>query len=260
MAFLPGTRRNDTLHGTADGDCILAGAGHDLILGDGPDGPRPAIFPEPPSGPAPKGNMIGAGAGNDTVYAGYGADMVHGGHGDDLLLGWGVLASGSSHAEAYARDADGSDILFGGAGADTIRGGGGNDLLAGGAGDDRLEGGVGADTLIGGAGADVFVFGALDARARIMTYDTPGDVIVDFTPGEDRLDLSAFAACLPGVPVDVLAETGFTDPARLQVRSVFDGSNTQVEIHLPGSASLGVDARITLLGEHHLTARDVIFA
>jgi len=43
--------------------------------------------------------------------------------------------------------------------------------------------GAGADVLRGGAGADIFVMGA----------DGQGDTIADFTPGEDRLDLGAWA-------------------------------------------------------------------
>jgi hypothetical protein len=147
-----------------------------------------------------------------------------------------VLAVSSPYRADYARDAD---ILRGNAGQDTIMGGGGADLLDGGDGADRLMGGVGADTLIGGAGADVFVFGGLDIRARPPFYDTPGDVVADFTRGEDRLDLAIFAQRLPGVATDVLADAGFTDPTHLQVRSVIAGSNTRVEIHLPGATSLG---------------------
>lgn len=260
MAILQGTTGNDTLSGTAAGDTIRAGAGDDLILGDGPDGWHPAIFPDPSAGPAPPGNDLGAGGGNDTVQAGYGADTVHGGAGDDLILGWGVLAEPSPYRDAYARDADGGDVLRGGAGADTLRGGGGRDLLDGGDGDDLLDGGTGADTLLGGAGADRFVFGASDARARLPVYDTQGDVVADFEDGIDRLDLSAFAQRVPGVAAEVLADTGFTDPAQLQVRSVLDGANTRVEVHLPGGGSLGVDATITLLGQHHLSAADVLFA
>lgn len=260
MPLLNGTTGADTILGTAGLDQIRAGAGDDLIYGDGLDGPHPAIFPDPAGGPAPPGNSINAGAGNDTVWAGYGTDTVQGGAGNDLILGWGVLAQSSLYRDAYARDADGSDVLRGDAGNDTIRGGGGNDVLEGGIGNDVLEGGTGADTLTGGAGADRFVFGALDARARLPVYDTRGDVVADFQSGIDRLDLSAFAARLPGVAVDVLAETGFTDATHLQVRSVITGADTRVEIHLPGSGSLGVDAVITLLGQHHLTAADVLFA
>ncbi|MDO9707074.1 M10 family metallopeptidase C-terminal domain-containing protein [Paracraurococcus lichenis] len=257
MTSITGTIGDDTLDGTAAGDSIQAGAGNDLIRGDGLAGPHPAIYPDPTTGPAPEGNAIGAGAGDDTVFGGYGADTVHGGTGDDLILGWGVLTGGSAYAEAYARDADRGDLLRGDAGADTICGGGGYDLLDGGDGDDVLDGGVGADTLIGGAGADIFVFGATDARARLPVFDTQGDVIADFTEGQDRLDLSAFAHRVPAAPTDVLADTAFTDPTHLQVRSIVQGANTHVEIHLPGYAT---DQVITLLGQHHLSAADVIFA
>jgi Ca2+-binding RTX toxin-like protein len=260
MPLLNGTTGADTLLGTAGADGIRTGGGNDLVYGDGLDGPYPAIFPDPAGGLAPQGNTLHAGAGDDTVFAGYGADTVQGGWGDDLIQGWGVLAQSSLYRDAYARDADGSDALRGDAGNDTLRGGGGRDLLDGGDGDDVLEGGTGADTLQGGAGADRFVFGALDARARAPVYDTQGDVVADFQAGIDQLDLSAFARRLPGVMTDVLADTAFTDLAQLQVRSVIAGADTRVEIHLPGSGSLGVDAVITLLGHHHLSAADVLFA
>jgi Ca2+-binding RTX toxin-like protein len=259
MAYLPGSLGNDTILGTAATDTIRAGAGHDLILGDGRDGPQPAIYPDPSGGPAPLGNDIDAGGGNDTVQSGYGADTVHGGAGDDLIQGWGVLADSTPYREAYARDADRGDVLHGDAGQDTIRAGGGNDQLDGGDGNDVLEGGTGADTLTGGAGADIFVFGALDARARLPVYDTQGDVVTDFQDGVDRLDLSQFAHRLPSVPTDVLADGNFTDLTHLQVRSTIVDGNTKVEIHLP-STSFGVDKSITLLGQHHLTAAEVIWA
>ncbi|MBK1661658.1 calcium-binding protein [Paracraurococcus ruber] len=259
MPLLRGTNGSDTLDGETGYDLILAGAGDDLIRGDGRAGWHPGI---PPAGPlpAPAGNVIAAGDGNDTVYSGYGADSVHGGAGDDLILGWGVFEAGSAYAQAYARDDEGGDRLAGDAGNDTLRGGGGYDVLMGGDGDDLLEGGVGADTLTGGGGADVFAFGALDARARMPVYDTQGDVVTDFQDGLDRLDLSAFARRLPGVVAEVLGDAEFSDASHLQVRTAFDGTNTQVQIHLPGGGSLGVDASVTLLGEHHLAAADVIFA
>ncbi|RKF13475.1 hypothetical protein D6850_14340 [Roseovarius spongiae] len=68
------------------------------------------------------------------------------------------------------------DVLVGGAGDDAINGYGGRDVLVDGA---------GSDTLWGGAGADTFVF----------VIDSDDDWVLDFTPGEDRLDLSA----LPGI-------------------------------------------------------------
>lgn len=77
----------------------------------------------------------------------------------------------------------GDDTLYGGAGDDELYGGAGDDILYGGDGDDMLVGGVGADTLTGGAGNDIFV---------INGFTEAGDVIVDFTIGDDRLDLTGF--------------------------------------------------------------------
>lgn len=54
--------------------------------------------------------------------------------------------------------------------------------LSGGAGADILIDGPGRDVLTGGAGADLFVLGA----------EGVADVILDFSPGEDRIDLSAW--------------------------------------------------------------------
>lgn len=56
------------------------------------------------------------------------------------------------------------------------------ETLAGGPGGDILIDGAGSDVLSGGPGADIFVFG-LDGEL---------DTILDFTPGEDRIDISAW--------------------------------------------------------------------
>ncbi|MDF2143303.1 calcium-binding protein [Paenirhodobacter sp. CAU 1674] len=72
--------------------------------------------------------------------------------------------------------------LQGGTGDDNLIGKAGNDSLSGGAGADLLVDGAGSDTLSGGAGADVFM----------LTPDNGRDVILDFNPAEDRLDLTAY--------------------------------------------------------------------
>ena len=72
--------------------------------------------------------------------------------------------------------------LTGGAGADILCGGFGADLLIGGSGDDIVLDGDGSDQMQGGIGADTFVLSA-DSRA---------DSILDFTLGQDRIDLSAW--------------------------------------------------------------------
>ena len=60
----------------------------------------------------------------------------------------------------------------------------GDDRFEGGAGNDRMHGLGGADSLTGGGGADRFAYtGAAESSGD--SYDT----LVDFDPGEDRIDL-----------------------------------------------------------------------
>ena len=82
-----------------------------------------------------------------------------------------------------SRGGGGTDKAWGYDGDDILVGGQGQDQLFGGNGDDILSGDVGGDWLTGGAGADSFIFGPAHGR----------DVITDFTPGEDQIDLRGLA-------------------------------------------------------------------
>jgi Ca2+-binding RTX toxin-like protein len=264
-AHIYGTTRSDTLLGDAGVNDIHGGGGNDLIYGDGLNGPHPPIFPEPFPGPVIRGNWIGGGAGNDTIYAGYGSDHVWGGTGNDLILGYGVLAGNDPWRSAQARDSDGSDSLYGGTGNDTLMGGGGNDLLMGGSGDDVLVGGTGADTLTGGIGHDIFRFGGTDSRAKLPVFDTTGDVVTDFQHGEDKLDLTSFLTpFMPRPAVDFLGAGAFTDATHMQVRAAVQGGHTVVEIYVPffngSGAPSGPSASFTLSGVHQLEKSDFILA
>ena len=119
------------------------------------------------------GNRLDGGRGADKLVGMQGKDRLMGAQGEDLLNGGG-----------------GRDILNGGGQEDRLFGGAGKDKLNGGTGDDRLVGGGGNDKLLGGQGSDIFVFRPGDGRDRIM----------DFTRGEDLIDLTAF-------------DTGFADIA-----------------------------------------------
>lgn len=80
----------------------------------------------------------------------------------------------------------GNDWLAGGPGNDLLRGGPGADRMLGGPGNDVLVGGPGGDVMQGGAGRDMFrFFGAMDSP-RLAA-----DLITDFRPNEDLLDLRA---------------------------------------------------------------------
>lgn len=71
-------------------------------------------------------------------------------------------------------------VLAGSSGNDILLGGAGDDIITGGAGNDILRDGAGVDVLTGGAGANLF----------IMAADGALDIITDFKPGIDSLDLS----------------------------------------------------------------------
>lgn len=133
------------------------------------------------------------------------------------------------HVEA----GDDADIVIGGNGANTIAAGGGADRVIGRAGDDRLLGGVGDDVLFANSGDDRMTGGAGDDRliasfgAEILLF-APGsgrDLVQNFTPGEDRLDVSAYgfadAAAVVGLIDDVdgaaeIALNGAVDVIRLE--------------------------------------------
>lgn len=74
---------------------------------------------------------------------------------------------------------------------EVITGAGLDDLLAGYGGSDQLFGGVGADILLDGSGQDQ-MSGGQGADTFVLSYDGHSDMIVDFQPGIDQLDLSAW--------------------------------------------------------------------
>lgn len=101
----------------------------------------------------------------------------------------------------------------------TILGTAGRDTLTGSAGDDVITGGAGADVITGGAGADAFVYTSIrDA----------GDRIVDFTPGTDRIDLTALLASIGYTGNNAMGD-GIVQlvntPAGLSVRIDTDGTS-----------------------------------
>ncbi len=84
----------------------------------------------------------------------------------------------------------GNDTLIANDSGCTLDGRGGRDVLTGGAGGDRLIGGTGVDTITGNGGADTFAFSTGDSSAAAGAHD----LITDFTPGTDQIDLSGIDA------------------------------------------------------------------
>jgi VCBS repeat-containing protein len=179
-----------TLTGTAGDDTLVAGNGEHLInAGDGND-------------------VLVAGTGNNELHGGAGNDLLYNGPGDDLLDGGtGIDTASYAHAtagvtvnlgETGAQNTLGAgsdtltgienlvgsnfnDSLTGDHDSNIITGGLGNDVLNGEGGDDFLIGGLGNNTLTGGSGADTFQW---------LSGNSGHDLITDFTPGADKLDLS----------------------------------------------------------------------
>lgn len=115
----------------------------------------------------------------------------------------------------------------------------GRDVIVGTSGDDIITGGIGADTLTGGAGGDTFVYASLrDA----------GDVITDFTPYADRIDLSALLANIGVSPANAIAG-GY-----VRVVDITGGANLLIDTD--GSAGPAVARPLaTLKG---LTAKQIV--
>jgi len=135
-------------------------------------------------------NLLAGGDGNDTYYvygSGWGNDTVV----EGAAGGTDTVISNSSF-NLTAKGANVENLVLtgsayygiGNADNNEITGSAGRNVLNGKAGDDRLDGGFGNDILYGDSGADTFVFGGILNRGN-------RDVILDFTPGEDTIELSA---------------------------------------------------------------------
>jgi Ca2+-binding RTX toxin-like protein len=179
-----------TLTGTTGDDVLLAGNGNNVLnAGDGND-----ILST-----GAGNNTLHGGAGNDLLYSSTGNDLLDGGTGNDtasyahatggvtvnlgLLAGQNTLGAGTDTLAGIENlvGSNFNDSLTGNGLGNRIDGGLGHDVLNGGDGDDLLIGGLGNNTLTGGNGADTFQWQA---------GNSGHDVITDFTPGLDKLDLS----------------------------------------------------------------------
>ncbi|MEH2554377.1 VCBS repeat-containing protein [Bradyrhizobium algeriense] len=192
------------------------------------------------SGPVVHDSSLPLAFGDDSVTGeGNAGQIIHGVAGDDTLNGTGLV-----------------DVIYGAAGNDTIRDIGGDDTIYGGSGSDTVNGNNGNDTIVGGDDGDqltgskdddIFVyFSAIDSNA------TQFDTIIDFTSGEDKINLGAFGALAflhltsasKSVPPHTLA--WIYNPASNETivyvnptdRSLDIGDPGLLEIHLQGVVSV----------------------
>lgn len=196
---LIGDRGDDSLDGGDGDDQLDGGRGDDLILaGDGDD--------EVDAGR--DDDMVEGAGGDDVILGDRGDDTLEGGAGDDLLDGGrdDDLVAGGEGDDTLIGDR-GDDTLDGGEGDDVLDGGRNDDLMTGGAGDDTLIGDRGDDTLAGGDGDDVLT-GGRDDDLFVFETGTGVDLITDFTPGEDLIQLNGFSFADFGALMEVAQDDG----------------------------------------------------
>ncbi|WP_371155542.1 calcium-binding protein [Jannaschia sp. 2305UL9-9] len=217
--ILIGDGGNDTLLGEAGADTIVAGGGADAVSGGAGNDLINAGSDTDNAENAADAKAAGSLSIDDydNAYAGgAGDDTINGGAGDDIITGDDESRVATATGETFDPMADGSDMIFGGAGNDEIHvgswadgddgfgnthtgsgadfasGGDGNDILIGDSGTDTLRGDAGDDTIKAGGGAD-FVDGGtgdddLDAGDGFdIVYGGAGDDTVAGGAGGDTL-------------------------------------------------------------------------
>jgi Ca2+-binding RTX toxin-like protein len=228
--IINGRGGNDTLNARNTDDTLNGGGGNDTLNGNGGN------------------DTLNGNAGNDILNGGSGNDILNGGANNDRLNG----GIGNDRLNGGA----GNDRLDGGIGNDTLNGGTGNDTLIGGSGNDILVGGLGKDTMSDQAGNDIYrYFSTLES-----TVGTQRDVILDFSRGFDKLDLSAIDANLNIVgnqSFTFIGNNNFTG-TQAEVRFYTSGSNLIVQAEINGDGNRIADMEIQLNGLASISAADII--
>lgn len=246
---LAGSEGDNLLYGNGNTDTLLGRGGDDTLCGGGAD------------------DKVYGGTGADVLFLDAGNDLMDGGRGRDWLYVSGTraatvdLAQTGVQVTGYGSDTilrvenlSGSvrgDLLSGNDAANILVGNGGADTLTGAGGADRLIGGMGRDLMFGGAGSDVFCFE--DILETAVGYRR--DVIADFTPGRDLVDLSAINA-----HATALADTAFAFAGKTAAAHSVWLSTRGADLLLHGDVTGDgkADFEIRFLGILHLTASDFV--
>jgi Ca2+-binding RTX toxin-like protein len=169
----------DWIYGQEDNDTLWGGAGTDYLVGD--DG-NDVLHGEDGAG---EQDFLYGWAGNDIYYVDAQGDLTfeNANGGTDSV--YANIAGGTYYLYANVENLNLQGTTLYGVGnelANNITGSDATNWLLGGAGNDRIDGGKGDDVLFGQDGSDTFVFGASSGL----------DTIGDFTPGTDKIDLTAY--------------------------------------------------------------------
>lgn len=155
----------DIVLGGKGADDLTTGSGDDLISGDGAVVVMAANVVTSATSRASQGgagDVIDAGAGDDTILGGAGADQINGGDGDDHILG----------------DFGAADLTVGTALTSLDITEGGDDTIEGDLGDDIVIGGAGVNSFSDDGGFNVVVGGSADLSAGgVLTIDNSGPVV-----------------------------------------------------------------------------------
>lgn len=195
--MLDGDRDADALYGEAgddllvggtsfDTDILVGGAGDDTLRGDSDAGDY---------------DLLNGGAGNDVYYVDTPADLTFEAAGDGVDT---VIARITGAGYYLYPNVENLELVgatpfgVGNELANALTAGVGSQWLLGGAGDDTIDGGGGDDVLFGEGGADLFLFRKMvpadpyAGAAPVATVTSGRDVIGDFQPGVDRIQILGF--------------------------------------------------------------------
>lgn len=210
---LTGLGGDDVIDGRAGADSMTGGTGNDIYHVDN----RGDIVTEQ------------AGEGTDRVVATI--DWTLGANIENLTMAGSVRLTGRGNSLDNRMDAhDAGATLYGDKGEDTLTGAGGDDVLVGGA---------GRDWMTGGAGRDRFTLLTRD-DSKVSAMDR----ILDFTRGEDVIDLSAIDANIKAAGNQAFTFIGsdaFTKRAGQLRYDTRDGHTiVQGDINGDGKADIGI--------------------
>ncbi|MCU1719083.1 serralysin family metalloprotease [Pseudomonas sp. 5P_3.1_Bac2] len=184
------------------------------------------------------------GGGNDTLdFSGFSQaqkiDLHQGGFSDvGGLIGNVSIAKGANIENAIG--GSGNDLIIGNDLANLLRGGAGNDII---------YGGLGADQLSGGSGRDTFVYGSInDSKA------SAADRILDFTSGQDKIDLTGIDAFVNG-GLQLSYVDAFSGTAG-QAILAYDAASNAGKLSIDFSGNSQADFAINLIGQ--ATQADII--